>query len=110
MEQYYGLMDALELEDLDRVTVLLGAGVSPDKNDSNSFSDDCLPIFVAIDRLDQSRINDYPYDMRLLAALLDAGCDLNVSYRGRTPLEAARESEFEEAIGMLLRRAAQKNF
>jgi hypothetical protein len=101
MVRSFGLMDALELEDLERVEELLATGTSPNTNDSEQFGEGWLPIFQAIDRLNQNRIDNYPYDMRLLSALVDAGCDLNVKFRGRTPLQIAIETEFHEAVAIL---------
>ena len=95
------LIEHIEIEDTEVVKTLLRNSVSPSLNDSQLYSEDSAPVLLAIDILNQGRVNDLPYSMELLEVLLQANCDVSVKMAGRTPREWAIYFGFEEAVDLI---------
>jgi hypothetical protein len=95
-------MDCIEQEDCESLQLLMNLGVSPNVNDSENFAESWLPIFHAIDIANQSRINGYEYSLNIIKQLVEAGCDLSVTYRGQTPADLALEFGFVDAYDFIV--------
>jgi hypothetical protein len=94
------LINAIENVDLERTRLALDRGANPNLG-AWPYSNDWLPVFHAIDSLNEARLNDYPYSLDLLRLLLEANADLGISWKDKTPLEMATGMGFAEAVEVL---------